>query len=245
MRQRGDHECFHEPFHDAWYHGPERLVPASRETEVRSRNPLRPDRTFRRVFDELREAAARGPVFSKDFPRYVSHMIDDQFLDAFVHTFLIRTPAKVLPSLYHHWSDIELAETGFVDQRAMFEIVLQRTGEIPPVVDSDDLPADPAGVTRAYCDSVGIPFVAEALGWGRGDQSRYSSYDGGSWHGKLARSSSLAPQPRDYVDIEHDELLSRLHRVCLPHYERLHGHRLSAVPPDGGVDDAPGAGADR
>ena len=35
-------------------------------------------------------------------------------------------------------------------------------GVLPPVIDSDDLLENPAAMTAAFCDAVGIPFLPEA-----------------------------------------------------------------------------------
>ena len=72
MRQRGDMTCFHEPFGEAWYQGENPLWPRATEDSVRT-----PGLTLEGVFETLKDAAAKGPVFSKDFPHYVEHMWDD------------------------------------------------------------------------------------------------------------------------------------------------------------------------
>ncbi|MEM9126545.1 MAG: sulfotransferase family protein, partial [Pseudomonadota bacterium] len=98
----------------------------------------------------------------------------------------------------------------------------------PPVIDSDDLLEDPHVMTQAFCDAVGIPFMADALTWeAGGDPSAHSWWDGGSFHANLSKSTGLAPQPRTYIDIaDAPDRVRQVHRRMKPHYDHLYKHRL-------------------
>jgi hypothetical protein len=224
MRMRGDMTCFHEPFGEPWYQGEEPLWP-----RLKPDSPRTPGLTFESVWAELKGAAEQGAVFSKDFPHYIEHMWTDAFLGHFTHSFLIRDPAKVATSMYKHWPDFVLKEIAFVEQGRLFERLSDRTGAAPPVIDSDDLLEDPHGIVEAYCAAVGIPFLPEALSWEPGARDEVSWYDGGSWHENLRNSDGLKPQPRRYLDIaQAPDRVKEIHEIVLPHYERLHVHRLTA-----------------
>lgn len=219
MRQRGDHECLHEPFGEVWYSGDDARCPPA---HLRER---RPGLTYSSVWQRLLALVDTGPVFVKEFAHHVSHLIDDEFLDHFTHSFLIREPEKVLPSLYDHWPDFTLEEAGFEDQRRLFDRLADRQGP-PPVIDAEELLDDPHGVVEAWCAAVGIEFVPGALTWEPADRRDLTWYDGGSWHEQLERSTGLGRKPREYVPIEHDPHLVRAHAVCRPHYEHLRQYRL-------------------
>ncbi len=224
MRQRGDFACRHEPFGEAWYQGEDLRWPRATDDTKRT-----PGITFASVWSGLRAAADQGPVFIKDFPHHVKHMWDDVFLDDFTHSFLIRDPAKVLTSMFKHWENFELVETGFVEQRELFDRITEREGSTPPVIDSDDLLEAPTVVVEAYCKALKIPFLADALSWEPGDRAEVSWYDGGSWHDNLRGSDGLKAQPRRYIDISQaPDHVKRMYDIVLPHYETLHAHRLCA-----------------
>ena len=144
MRMRGDMTCFHEPFGEAWYQGEDARWPRIGPDSVRT-----PGLTFTSVWQTLLSAAREGPVFSKDFPHYIEHLWNDEFLDHFNHSFLIRDPAKVTTSMYRHWPDFLLKEVAFVEQRELFDRLCDRLGAPPPVIDSDDLLEDPHGIVAA------------------------------------------------------------------------------------------------
>ena len=223
MRMRGDMTCFHEPFGEAWYRGEDARWPRRDPggTPVAGLS-------FASVRQELMSAAAGGPVFCKDFAHYVSHLRDDGFLDQCCHSFLIRDPAKVVTSMYRHWPEFLLEETGFCEQRELFDRLCDRDGIPPVVIDSDDLLENPRGMVEAYCGAVGIPFIEAALTWEPGDRAEVSWYDGGSWHGNLRESDGLKPQPRRAVDIDDvPERIREIHDAVLPHFSHLHSFRLS------------------
>ena len=225
MRMRGDMQCFHEPFGEPWYQGEEPLWP-----RIQLDSPRTPGLTFNSVWNELKTAAQKGPVFSKDFPHYIEHMWTNNFLNHFTHSFLIRDPAKVATSMYMHWPDFVLKEIAFVEQRQLFDRLTDQMGKAPPVIDSDDLLENPHAIVKAYCDAVNIEFKPEALSWEPGNRDEVSWYDGGSWHANLRDSDGLKAQPRRYIDIsEAPDRVKEIYDICLPHYEHLYTHRLQAT----------------
>lgn len=226
MRQRGDLDCLHEPFGEAWYQGEDPLWQRFKPGDVTT-----PGLTLESVWDDIQKRAEQGPVFLKDFPHYINHMWTPDFLSNFTHAFLIRDPAKTITSMYNKWPDFDEGEVGFPEQRALFDLLTAlNDGTLPPVVDSDDLLEDPEAMTAKFCDSVGITFIKEALSWEPGgDPSAHSWWDGGSFHANLAQSTGLKPQKRKYVELENTpERVQQVHRRMKPHYDHLYKHRLTA-----------------
>ncbi len=128
MRQRGDMTCFHEPFGEVWYQGDDPRWPRY-EPDVSVRTP---GLTFESRWAELTDAAIERPVFIKDFPHYIESMWDDRFLAHFNHSFLIRDPLKTLLSMESKWPDFHVKETGFPEQRQLFDRLLAQTDRRPP-----------------------------------------------------------------------------------------------------------------
>ncbi len=183
----------------------------------------------------MQQAASKRKVFSKDMPQFTDHLWGDDFLGHFRHSFLVRDPAKVLASLQRSWDKkgdtvgFTRNEIGFDEQRALFDRLWEKTGSPPVVIDSDDLLEDPPAMVAAYCQAVGIPFIAEALSWEPGSRAEVLWYDGDDsiWHETLKNSDGLKPQPRKSVSV--DELpprLQDLYHDFLEHYRHLYAHRL-------------------
>ena len=80
MRQRGDMDCLHEPFGEAWYQGEEPLWQRYKEGEKTTAGL-----TLQSVWDDIKSRAARRPVFMKDFPHYINHIWTPEFLANFNH----------------------------------------------------------------------------------------------------------------------------------------------------------------
>ena len=222
MRMRGDFECFHEPFGEVWYQGEQPLWPRATPDSVRT-----PGLTYESCWADLLAACERGPVFIKDFPLYIDTLWTDDFLAHFRHSFLIRDPLKTLTSMHRKWPDFHIKETGFAEQRELFDRLTEQQGAPPPVIDSDDLMEDPAHVVALWCAAVGIPFVPDALSWEPGPRDEVSWWDGGSFHENLRNSDGLKPQTRADVDLsEAPERVWEAYQVVEPHYRRLWQHRI-------------------
>jgi len=230
MRMRGDMACFHEPFGEAWYQGDDARAP-----RLTASSPRKPGLNFDSVLRKLQAAAVEHPVFSKDMPQFSDHLWSDEFLARFEHSFLIRNPAKVLASLRRSWiksgneDGFTPNEIGFDEQRRLFDLLCERDGKPPVVIDSDDLLENPAAMVEKYCKAIGIPFIVEALSWEPGSRSEVLWYDNDDsiWHETLKNSDGLKAQPRKSIDVhELPEKLQALYRDFLPHYRHMHGHRL-------------------
>ncbi len=224
MRMRGDMACYHEPFGEAWYQGENPLWPRLRPDSLRT-----PGLSLQSVWENLKTAAETQAVFTKDFPHYVAHMWDDEFLSCFNHSFLIRDPAKTITSMFRHWPDFHAKEVGFIEQRALFDRLCDQSGDAPPVLDSDDLLDDPYTMVAAWCNAVGITFMPEALSWEPGARDEVSWWNGGSFHANLRNSNGLKPQPRRYIDLsDAPDRVKDIYETVLPHYEHLYKYKLNA-----------------
>ncbi len=233
MRMRGDMTCFHEPFGEAWYQGPEARAP-----RLAGGPSFKPGLTYAAVLDRLRSAASERPVFSKDMAQFTDHLWTDEFLATFRHSFLIRDPAKVLASMERSYAKqgsterFTRQELGFDAQRELFDRLCERDGAPPPVIDSDDLLEHPEQMVAVYCETVGVPFVAEALSWEPGERTEVLWYDrdGSSFHDRLMTSDGLRAQSHEdaHVDALPEEVRV-LHDAFRLHYDHLHAHRLRAV----------------
>jgi len=224
MRQRGDLDCLHEPFGEAWYQGEEPLWQRFKEGDK-----VTPGLTLEGTWQDIQSRAKKGPVFIKDFPHYINHMWDEEFLSHFTHAFLIRDPALTVTSMFDKWPDFDEGEVGFPEQRALFDLVSALENKTPPVFDSSDILENPTAMVEAFCDSVGIPFIEDALKWEPGaNTDQYSWWDGGSFHQNLKQSTGLAAQKRKYVQLSDAPLRVRqVHRRMKPHYDRLHANRIT------------------
>ena len=222
MRQRGDFECFLEPFETCAYYGTDRIFQRFAKTAPQ------PECNYANMFRALVEASNRMQLFIKDHAYYIEHIADAAFLEGFQHTFLIRDPAETLPSYFHKWPDLEFAETGYAAQRSLYDKVARHLGMDPPVIDANDLVSDPAKTVSAYCDAVGIDFMPQALSWqAPAENSENGSSDGGPWHQYLNTSTGFQARAHSpYPDVRDNGKMQQFYERCLPDYCYLYERRL-------------------
>ncbi len=225
MRERGDHEVVFEPFAAHYYFSTDRR-------SSRFDGEVAPERShdFDAILDHLLGIARARQVFVKDMAYHVVHRADDRFLSRFRHTFIVRHPRFALASLARIWPDFTHEEAGFSALRHLFELVAEREGRPPPVIDGEDLLADPQRVVAAWCEAVGIAHLPQALSWKAGRADGWERWS--RWTTTVERSSGLPTErsaPRDGNATRLDD--PRLEEAvdgCLPDYRRLVEHRIGA-----------------
>jgi hypothetical protein len=215
MIERGDHVVFDEPFSRHYYFGPDKV--SDRFAAVLPRSQVG------EIVADLDRAAARAPVFVKDMAYHVGGAASPELLGRLVNTFLIRDPAFVLPSLARMWPDFTEEETGYNAVARLVELA-EAAGQAPVIVDSDDLCRDPDRIVGAYCERVGIPFVADALSWEAGMRSEWTLW--ADWYAATARSTGFSPPPAAPPPRGDGARLEMAYDRCAPVYEQLRARRL-------------------
>jgi hypothetical protein len=112
----------------------------------------------------------------------VHHMVGPLGLadmPGFTHAFLIRAPERVVASYLAKREVVDAEALGFARQHDWLQREADRLGRAPPVVDSADVLADPAGTLTRLCAALGISFDAGMLHWPAGP--RASPPPGWAW----------------------------------------------------------------
>jgi Sulfotransferase domain len=223
MLERGDLLALHEPLEGLHFSGPTQIANQTFESPPELLRWLVHDTENRAVF--LKETVN---------PPVQEFVLDDlRFLAEVHHAFLIRRPEEIAASWYALEGDMRILDTGLEMLRDLFVAVRIAEGHAPVVIDSGDLIARPAETMAAYCASVGLPFIADALQWEQGERPEWSRSS--RWHEDAAASSGFQ-QPR-HPDRDalagHPEVL-RFARRHMPFYEELRDHRLDVAPSTSG-----------
>lgn len=225
MRERGDLRCFHEPFMYLYYVGDGVKEMPHFEADVE--HPT----SYGGIRSMLLAAGEEGPVFFKDMSYYVLDRMkaDEPFARRLTNTFLIRDPAKSIVSFYRKDRGVLLEEIGLEAQWRHFEWLTGLLGDTPAVMDAADVEADPAGMIRAWCNAVGIEFLASALEWDRPTPAEWEMVAG--WHGEVIASRGIgrkgtSDEAEDSITLDSAPQLRRYYEHHLPFYEALRAHRL-------------------
>lgn len=162
---RPDTACVDEPFYAAY------LVSTGTVHPMQAEILAAQSREAAEVVRQLTQAPVPGgqPVFyQKHMTHHMAPLIPRGWIGQVRNAFLIRDPVRVLASYARKMDEISLEAIGVPQQAELFDRVCQLTGEVPPVVDSDDILADPAGMLRALCGALGIDYTDAMLDWPAG-----------------------------------------------------------------------------
>jgi Sulfotransferase domain len=164
-------------------------------------------------------------LYQKHMTHHMLEGHDRSFIHQLTNAFLIRDPARVLASYTQKWADVDLRAIGFIEQAEIFDMVAQKLGHAPPVVDSDEILANPRAVLSALCAACGISFDEAMLHWPKGPKP----FDGvwaPHWYNAAWASEGFAVQPAKSITLPAP--LQKIADEARPLYESLRKHALRA-----------------
>lgn len=174
-----------------------------------------------------------GPVPGNKAVYYQKHMTHHmlasfgrEWIGAMRNAFLIRDPAVVLASYVQKRDAVTLADIGIVQQRELFDREADRLGAAPPVIESVDVLADPAGTLARLCDALDIDYTDAMLSWPAGRRDTDGVW-APAWYNKVEQSTGF-DSPRAQPKIILPDELRRIADVAWPYYEALAARRLRA-----------------
>lgn len=217
---RSDCVAWDEPFYafSLLHHGNDHPM----RGEIIAANETGWDRLVKRCL-----APAAKPLFyQKHMTHHMLPGFDRSWILGLTNAFLIRAPERVLASYTKKWSEVSLRDIGFAEQAEIFDMVAQSRGTAPPVIDAEDVLADPRGTLAALCVACGIGFDEAMLSWPSGPKP----FDGNwapHWYNAAWASTGFAP-PSDRPPEPLPPQLARIADGARPHYEALRRHRSIA-----------------
>ncbi len=171
---------FHNPFAKARYCGPDRTISEFAEFGVTTEDvygPVEPNSSYKEII------AGMSPPYEKDcafvFANVTPHFIEDRFEEVilyegfkdFLHTFLIRDPHKMVPSLYQILLDLfgrnylSPNRGEYQQMLELYDLIVKQFNTSPIVLDADDLLRDPEAMMRSYCEKCNLPYDENMTKW--------------------------------------------------------------------------------
>jgi hypothetical protein len=164
------------------------------------------------------------PIFyQKHMTHHMLPGFDRSFALKLTNAFLIRSPEQVLASYAQKWAEASLQNIGFAQQAEIFEMVAEHLGYAPPVIDADQVLANPHAALTKLCDACNITFDNAMLRWPLGPKS----FDGvwaPHWYNAVWQSEGFARPSEKIVTLTPD--LQRIADAARPYYEKLKAHAL-------------------
>ncbi|MEM9514496.1 MAG: sulfotransferase family protein [Actinomycetota bacterium] len=212
MLERGDLLALHEPLEGLAYIGP---------IEVGTRTFTTPESLMSWLLGDTGQR-----VFIKETvnPAVLEKVIaDDRFLREARHAFLVRDPLQIAASWWALEGDMRIFDTGVEALYELFVAVRAAGGELPVVIDADDLVVHPAVTMRAFCDALDLPFIADALRWEAGVPVAWART--ARWHEDASASTGfVVPSSPDRHGFESHDEVRRFATHHRPFYEALRAH---------------------
>lgn len=170
------------------------------------------------------EARGGAPIwYQKHMPHHMVGPFSIADMPDHRHAFLIRAPERVVAS-YRAKNELREPEMlGFAQMRCYFEYESERTVTAPPVVDSDAILADPAGVLKKLCSALGIAWDPAMLRWEKGPHPEDGVW-GAHWYDKVNASTGFgtAPGPLPELGGEYRQVAD----ACREDYDALLRHAI-------------------
>lgn len=185
---------------------------------------------------DWREVVANltGPVpggapiwYQKHMSHHLLDHIEREWIFQLCNVFLIRDPLEVVASYIKSRATVSAEDIGLEQEARLFDLVAQKTGSAPPVIDARDFLNTPEAHLRALCGVLGIGFTPRMLSWPAGRRDSDGIW-APHWYDAVWRSTGFeAAHPATPV---HDATALRAADQARPWYEALHQHRLRVSP---------------
>lgn len=140
------------------------------------------------------------------------------------HAFLIRDPARVVASYAAKRLAVRPDDLGYARQRTYFDREADRLGHAPPLVDSADILADPAGTLAKLCEALEIPWTPTMLTWPPGRRPTDGIW-ASHWYGAVESSTGFGAAEASLSRL--DAQAVAVVEACKGDYSHLSKHRLT------------------
>lgn len=216
---RGDTFVSDEPFYGCF------LKETAADHPMREEVIAAMDCDWHSVMASLRADAPDGsPVwYQKHMWHHMAGPVGYAHFAGFTHAFLIREPERMIASYLRKRDTAAFEGFGMDRQADFFEREAQRLDHAPPVIDANDVLADPEGVLSSLCAALGIAWDPVMLSWAPGRRETDGPW-APHWYGAVEKSTSFGHPETGPVELPDDA--RRLAERCRPYYERLAAHRI-------------------
>jgi hypothetical protein len=167
--------------------------------------------------------SAKPIFYQKHMTHHMRPGYDRSFINGLTNAFLIRAPERVLASYSQKWADVDLHAIGFIEQAEIFDQVANHLGHAPPVVDADQVLANPRATLTSLCTACGNSFDEAMLKWPKGPKP----FDGvwaPHWYNAVWQSEGFAKPAQKTMTLP--TRLQKIADQARPIYQDLLQHRI-------------------
>ncbi|HUG25218.1 HAD family hydrolase [Piscinibacter sp.] len=182
------------------------------------------DTDWRRVVAALTTGPApdgRAVWYQKHMTHHLLPGMGVDWVHGLANVFLIRDPTLVVASYVKSRATVAAEDIGLLQQATLFDIVAQRLGHAPPVIDAERFLRDPQTQLKSLCKQLGVAFTERMLHWPAGPRASdgvWAPY----WYEAVWKSTGFELPRERQVLLEGDA--ARAADACRPAYEMLLRH---------------------
>jgi hypothetical protein len=188
----------------------------------------RGDTDWHRVTAQLAAPHPSGCAiwFQKHMCQHLLPHIEREWIYSLTNVLLIRPPEQVVASYLRTRGTVSALEIGMPQQAELFDLLSERNGEPPIVIDAPRFLADPGAQLRTLCERLQIPWTDRMLSWPTGPRDSDGIWARHWYHAVWASTAFEPPTPRPQVPMSDDA--QAVVDQCQPLYQRLQAHRLQS-----------------
>lgn len=166
----------------------------------------------------------RAVYYHKQMPHHLYQPnVRRDWLGDVRHALLIRDPARVVASFDAGRPSPTLEDIGVPQMDRLEAEIGAATGAPPPVIEAEDIRADPPGMLRALCAALGIAFTDRMLSWPPGRRATDGVW-GAHWYRSVEASTGFAPPPGPPPPLAPH--LAAVAEAARPSFDRLRARKL-------------------
>lgn len=196
-------------------------------------HPLRDEILAAHESDPVKLAAAMaGPIpggrriwYQKQMPHHMLPGFPRDWFTACRHAILIRSPERVAASFDAALPNPTVNDLAAPQMDNVIADIEAMTGQTPPVIEAEDVRANPEGMLRALCQALDIPFDEAMLSWPAGLRETDGAW-ASHWYGAVINSTGFAPPGKDAPVAPH---LRDVIAEARPSFERLQARKLAPL----------------
>ncbi len=219
---RSDTAVIDEPFYG--YYLRQTHIPHPGFDEIIASQPA----TWEQVVKNITSAVPNDKTlyYQKHITTHMLPSIELDWLAKLSHCFLIRAPERVVASYSKTRPDANTDDLGYEQQHRLFELITERQGRVPPVIDTERFLQNPGDQLRQVCARLDLDFEESMLEWPTGIQATDGIWHT-HWYAAVASStgfiSTVKPQPS--LNAERQAIAAQ----CRPYYDALAVHAIKST----------------
>ena len=218
FENRADTHVWDEPFFAPWLAATGKAHPGRKETLLAHES--RPRSVARQVLQK--PPGRKAYYFQKHMPHHMEETFPVSWTRVCKHFFLIRRPDAVIASYIKERAEFDIDDIGFGPLIKFYDF-LGTEGHDIPIVDCDDILADPNSMLKKLCSALIIPFDDAMLSWPAGPRATDGAW-APWWYKSVEASTGFAPpkKKKPVIPKKYQAILE----ACQPAYDKLYAKRL-------------------